>query len=58
MTKHARSCGETRGGSLDLETRCMQENAERQRGEPDTKSNEFSKLLGGTGGGSLDIETR
>ena len=31
MTKHARICGETRGRRLDIETRCMQENVERQR---------------------------
>ena len=53
MTKHARSCGETRGEeAYDVETRSMQENARKcgeATGEPDMKSNEFWKLLRGTG---------
>ena len=49
------------GGNLDIETRCTQENVERQRGSGNQiKSNEFriQEVAEGHRGGSLDIEAR
>ena len=57
MTKHARSCGETRGGSLDLETRSCKK-MRRGNGGTRYEIKWFQEVAEGHRGGSLDIEAR
>ena len=44
---------ERRWGSLDVETRCMKENVERQGGEPDVKQDACKMFVKGLGLGGF-----